>query len=738
MARWSAIIILMTKKKKLKKENREQKDTTKNTGLIQKIGSLKTNIKEETRYGIWVVICFVLALFFILSAFEKAGPVGKFFHNIFKYILGVGFFLLPFGFTLLGLSFIKNLRPKKEDGNEKRGILFRHTLGMVFFVLSGLGLVEIWFPESGGIWGGFVGNSLMFLFEIYASVIILVAIFIISLFIIFDKIPNILGLLKRIYFKKPETEESGDNNQEVYGGEEIEGGSNIITDKVEATKEEGGHEKIGEESAFVKDFGMATEEIKPIKVKLFKPRTGNYTYAPPPLSLLERDSGKPNVGDIKSNSNIIKRTLSNFGIEVEMDEITIGPSVTRYALKPAEGVKLSKILTLKNNLSLALAAHPLRIEAPIPGKSLVGIEVPNRSKSTVGLATLLADDKFISSPKPLTVALGKNIAGRPTFYNIPKMPHALIAGTTGSGKSVTIHAIINSLLYKNGPDMLRFIMIDPKRVELTLYKGIPHLLTPTITDPKKAILSLKWSAKEMERRYNILEQEGVRNIDSYHNKLHDTKWKNIDGEEADPMPFIVIVMDELADIMATYPRELEACIVRIAQMAVSSQIDSRTILDASGAETLLGAGDMLWMAGEMSQPERLQSAFISEDEVKKVVKFIKDNNPPLDGDINEIELAGSIETGKNIFESDVKNGDDDELYEEAREAVMEAGKASTSYLQRKLKVGYSRAARLIDILEERGIVGPGDGAKPREVLDKTLENEYRDAGAEFGGDNIPK
>src|SRR3989304_3498833 len=299
-------------------------------------------------------------------------------------------------------------------------------------------------------------------------------------------------------------------------------------------------------------------------------------YLPPTLSLLEEDRGKPNVGDIKSNSNIIKRTLANFGIEVEMDEITIGPTVTRYALKPAEGVKLSRIIALQNDLALALAAHPLRIEAPIPGKSLVGIEIPNRIKSTVGLATLLGDEKFANPNKPLTVALGKSINGKSFFGNLAKMPHLLIAGATGSGKSVTIHALITSLLYRNGPEDLRFIMIDPKRVELTLYNKIPHLLTPVITEAKKAILALKWAAKEMDRRYNILEAEKVRDIESHHKNIVEPalkateKAKNAgkpEGVLPERMPYIVIVLDALAAIMQTNPPELESAIVRLAQMS---------------------------------------------------------------------------------------------------------------------------------------------------------------------------
>jgi len=503
-------------------------------------------------------------------------------------------------------------------------------------------------------------------------------------------------------------------------------------------------------------------EPKKLKTKNYNLKTG---YVPPPLSLLEEDKGKPNTGDIKANANIIKRTLANFGIKVEMDEITVGPTVTRYALKPAEGMKLSRIVGLQNDLALALAAHPLRIEAPIPGKSLVGIEIPNKAKSIVGLATLLSDDKFQNSSKPLTIALGREISGKAIFGNLAKMPHCLVAGTTGSGKSVSIHSMITSLLYRNGPDDLKFIMIDPKRVELTLYNKIPHLLTPVITDAKKTILALKWAAKEMDRRYDILESESVRDVESYHNNVWGKTAKPASFGSAqdnatalDRMPYIIIIIDELADIMTTYPRELEAAIIRLAQMSravgihlilstqrpevniitglikaniparialkVSSQVDSRTILDTSGAEKLLGAGDMLYASGE-TPPERLQSAYISESEVKKVVKYLADAYK--DEVSEEIALTqGSISADKSIFESTLDNDtgdDDDELYEDARACIIEAGKASTSYLQRRLKLGYARAARLMDMLEERGVIGPGDGAKPREVLEKITHDE---------------
>ncbi|MEI6553848.1 MAG: DNA translocase FtsK, partial [bacterium] len=426
----------------------------------------------------------------------------------------------------------------------------------------------------------------------------------------------------------------------------------------------------------------------------------------------------------------------------------------------AEGVKLSKILGLQNNLSLALAAHPIRIEAPIPGKSLVGIEIPNTIKTTVGLGSLLAQEEYQKSEKPLLVALGKGISGRSYFTNLAKAPHMLIAGATGSGKSVTIHAIIASLLYKNSADNLKFIMIDPKRVELTMYNKIPHLLTPVITDAKKCILSLKWAAKEMERRYNILEKHGIRDIDSYHKNILKPlldKRKNdgfVAGEEApETMPYIVIVVDELADIMQAYPRELESGIVKLAQMSravgihliistqrpsvnvitglikanvparialqVASQIDSRTILDMRGAEELLGAGDMLFLSGDIPTPIRIQCAYVTESETKKLVKYLIDSADYLPQEISFNGDAGASPTPDAVFSSSFGNSDDedeDDLYDEAKQLVIEAGRASTSYLQRKLRVGYARAARLMDILEDKGVIGPSDGAKPREIL----------------------
>ena len=693
----------------------------------------ESTLSKETRHAILGILSVVLTLLLLLAAFGKGGPVGDMLYRGLSFLFGIGYYLIPIVFLLLAISLFR--------AHEKNFAL-PQTLGSVLFFFSSLGLVSIAFTTQGGVVGDIISKPLLSLFAPALSVIILLALIIISLLVIFDTSIKIdfLNLIRKI-FKRKEPQEDEEGFLPVENA--------AMQNAVEKVAAETAIPAEQKEPLVKKFFGKSDENEG--FVPMIARRTGK-AWTPPPLSLLEKDRGKPGVGDIKANANLIKRTLQNFGIVVEMDEISIGPSVTRYALKPAEGVKLSKILGLQNNLELALAAHPVRIEAPIPGKSLVGIEVPNLAKSTIGLGSLLAEREYSDSDKALLVALGKDVAGVAHFANISKMPHALVAGATGSGKSVTIHAIVNSLLFRNPPENLKFIMIDPKRVELTLYNKIPHLLTPVITDAKKAILALKWAAKEMDRRYDVLEKASVRDIDSYQKNVKD----------GDLMPYIVIFIDELADLMQAYPRELESAIVRLAQMSravgihliistqrpsvniitglikanvptrialqVASQIDSRTILDAAGAEKLLGAGDMLYLGGEMSKPVRLQSAYISENEVKKVVKYLIDTYAD---ELND-EINFSTENTSNaIFsatiDDDSEPGDDDELYEEARAIVIETGKASTSFLQRKLRIGYARAARLIDILEEKGVVGPGSGAKAREVIGATSTNDMSGA-----------
>ncbi len=706
------------------------------------------NLKEETKHGVYAIVLFVLALFFLLSAFEKAGFVGNAVYGGLTYLIGIGYFLVPLLLVTLGISFLKMA---------ENNFVFSKIFASLLFFTGGLAIIQI-LAERGGIIGDIISLPLLKLFDTTASLIILFAVIVISSLILFDTHLHFNWLLSLFHRsnKKKRIEEIKEVKITGTGeGEEDEKETPL------KTKEEVKKVDVSERQMKLK-IAPQTKENQADEFAIGSRTFNGKEYTPPPISLLEKDSGKPVVGDIKANANIIKRTLQNFGINVEMDEISIGPSVTRYSLKPAEGIKLSKIVALQNDLALALAAHPLRIEAPIPGKSLVGIEIPNSSKTTVGLGTLFSNSDFQQSEKPLLVSLGKSVSGKSHYANLAKMPHLLIAGTTGSGKSVTIHAIIASLLYRSSPDNLKFIMIDPKRVELTLYNKIPHLLSPVITDAKKAILALKWAAKEMDRRYDILESQSVRDIDSYHKTilapaLKVIKDSGMSAEEAagqtpELMPYIVIIIDELADIMTTYPRELEAGIVRLAQMSravgihlilstqrpsvnvitglikanipsrialqVSSQIDSRTILDTSGAEKLLGAGDMLYLSGEMSKPLRIQCPYITEKETKSITKYLADayqNEIP-----NEINLATAEQEKNVMFEQSLESGgdtgDDDDLYEEAKDIVLKAGKASTSYIQRKLRVGYARAARLVDMLEERGVIGAADGSKAREVI----------------------
>ncbi len=724
--------------KKQKKELRGQKeDETKEKVKL---------LKSETKRAIIAVFAFAASIFFVLARFNIGGRAGQLSYQLLDKLFGWGFYLVPFLLLCFGVILLRSIKVGLVTTKAISGALF------LVAVLGGLSIINK--PETGGIIGSHVASPLLNYFDTYASLVFLGAVVLVSLLVALDT-PQILGLAlwKKLFGRKTEIVEDEQQNLKVNG--ESEDDNKAVT---KATEEEA---KTGDK----KDDKQNTDlKVKGGEAGLFGGlsflgrRASAGDFSPPPLSLLEQDSGKPNAGDIKANANIIKRTLGNFGITVEMDEVSIGPTVTRYALKPAEGVKLSRIVALQNDLSLSLAAHPLRIEAPIPGKSLVGIEIPNKTKAIIRLPSLLSTPDFTESNHPLYVALGRDISGAPRYSNIAKAPHMLIAGATGSGKSVTIHAIITSLLYRNPPEQMRFVMIDPKRVELTLYNKIPHLLTPVITEPKKAIAALRWLAKEMDRRYDILEAEAVRDIQSYHKNILNKPIKKGDEgqDEVERMPYIVVIIDELADIMTSYPRELEAAIVRLAQMSravgihlilstqrpsvevitglikanipsrialqVASQIDSRTILDSAGAEKLLGAGDMLYISGEMSKPARIQSAYITEEEVKKVVTYLAEQyTDALPSDLNlsaEEALSGNGASGaggKSIFTDEFGSDSDDDLYEDARMAVMEAGKASASYLQRKLKVGYARAARLLDMLEERGVIGAGSGAKAREV-----------------------
>ncbi|OGG57196.1 hypothetical protein A3D71_03175 [Candidatus Kaiserbacteria bacterium RIFCSPHIGHO2_02_FULL_55_20] len=722
---------MKAKQKRGKEKNAETEDDIK-----------VRSVSSEAMRGVFAIFCVALAGFLVLAELGGGGAIGGALREWLTWLLGVGYLLLPLSLMLLATLIFRSF---------ERKFGWVQFIAMMVFLLSGLGLINLAFSGRGGIIGISISNLIVSGVDTTATVIFLIAFIIAALVVAFDIHLGLVAAKIADFFRNTPTDDTANEVADVpvVGLPEETSQENTGDEEASAAPESKSRESGNPIAKFFSN-GDATSDGFPIIAA-----TGS-AYIPPPVAILAKNKGKPEVGDVKANMNIIKRTLQNFGIQVEMDEASIGPTVTRYSMKPAEGVRLSKIIALQSNLELALAVSPVRIEAPIPGKSLVGIEVPNISRTTLGLAPLVSDDAYVQSDKPLLLALGRSITGTPHFADLARMPHLLVAGTTGAGKSVAIHDFIVSLLYRCGPERLRFIMVDPKRVELTVYNSIPHLLTPVITDAKKAILALKWLAKEMERRYNILEAEAVRDIASYHKNVVAVALERAAKKESDKplpeaMPYIVLVIDELADIMSTYPRELESGIVRLAQMSravgihlllstqrpsvkvitglikaniparvamqVSSQIDSRTILDAGGAEKLLGAGDMLFLSGEMSKPRRIQAPFISEDEVKKVVAHILRNN---DGALlSEIDFSDSrMGQGPDpIFSSLIGgNDEDDELYADAKQTVIEAGKASTSYLQRKLGVGYARAAKLIDMLEERGVVGPADGAKPRSII----------------------
>ncbi len=667
-----------------------------------------SSLHPDIQRSVWVVILFGGGVVFLLAGLGQAGPWGRAMHAGLGRLFGWGYYFLPAIFFLLAFSFLTE---------EKKKFFGITMIAALIFMFSGLGLIDIVAPGSGGTMGAAIG-SLKQPFGVSASLVITLTLVIASFLVTVNR---------PFFFVRKRGEIEGEEGKKKEKPEKLEV-------KEPAPPEMG--ELKGKEPAIV--VPQEPEVLKAKKDIIGKsPRLKNYVA--PPLSLLSSSVDKPTAGDLQANANIIKRTFESFGIAVEMGEINVGPTVTRYTLKPAEGTRLARITALHQDLALALAAHPIRIEAPIPGKSLVGIEVPNKAAALVRLGSLLHYPDFQRSGD-LGFALGRAVSGEPIFLDISKMPHLLVAGATGSGKSIAIHSLLISLLYKNSPEMLGLIVVDPKRVELSIYEGIPHLLTPVITETKKAMGAMKWAIDEMDRRYQILLESGSRDIKGYHRDHHD-------------LPYIVIVIDELADLMSVFGREVEGSIIRLAQMAratgihlvlstqrpsvevitglikanittriamqVASQIDSRTILDTAGAEKLLGKGDLLFVSAELSKPKRLQGAFVPEEEVRKVIKFIKDNNRGLEAGVEaDIPENGSGVNSDRPFAiplDDYEKGDDDELYEEALEVVRQAKKASTTLLQRRLKIGYARAARLMDMMEERGAVGPGEGAKPRDV-----------------------
>ena len=723
----------------------------------------KFDVHNEAIKTLWGVVLIILFFLSALAFVGKAGAAGAMFHEITKSLFGVGMFVIPFVF--LAASYIL-------FSSGRRNSYIPLIVGGVLFFSGMLGAFSI-FSREGSMTGGYLGYfvSMPFIKSLgdVASFVIFTGLIFVSVIISFNiRVKKIIEVFKKRREDKKLLSEQGavgpDSNDDLSKGEDSK---NKTEFKVKTWQEEGEVQKpspkadsSGTERA--KKQSGETGDKEGFAVRNAPQPAGDFHL--PPTELLEKETGRPSSGDIVANANIIKRTLQNFGIEVEMGEVSVGPTVTQFTLKPAEGIKLTRILALSNDLSLALAAHPIRIEAPIPGRSLVGIEIPNKGIAIVRLKNILESDEFQKRQSNLTLSLGRDVSGAAVFANLAKMPHLLIAGSTGAGKTISLNTIILGLLYQNPPNLLKFILIDPKRVEFPVYADIPHLLAPVVVDTQKTVNALKWAVSEMERRFEILAGAKARDIASFNSNKKTV-------EEHGPLPYIVIVIDELADLMSSRGKEIEALIVRLAQMAravgihlilatqrpsvevitglikanitsriafqVASQIDSRTVLDMAGAEKLLGNGDMLYLSGDASRPKRVQGAYVTEKEVRRVADYLREEGSKArekEEGAAEEETGGQVDFGptRNTsaqpavssregaggaidFDGLDNAGSDDELYEEAKKVIIQARKASASLLQRRLRVGYARAARLIDMLEENGIIGPGDGAKPREV-----------------------
>jgi S-DNA-T family DNA segregation ATPase FtsK/SpoIIIE len=700
------------------------------------------DLHPETRAGLLTLLILVLAILFTLAYFGIAGVVGEYMAAFDRDLLGLLSPLLP-----LFLYFVVFARVT----GRKLGIDTAVKIGVTSFLLALATLIHLLVSYPNGVTfgkmlvegGGYLGMVFAYLLFaglgfwgalVVASAAILgslILIFKTSLVAILTPHRAIVGLFSKKDASMSEEDEEVEEEEPEEEEEEKEAESDkksllggIFTKKtVKGT--------VGSE-AETKTKAVVEEAAKPKKI---------FRKVNLPIDLLNGKVTKPTSGDVVVHQRVIQHTLENFGIPCEMGEYSVGPTVTQYTLKPADGVKLSRLTALSNDLALALAAHPIRIEAPIPGKSLVGIEVPNEAVAVVNLREVIDSDAYRSMNSPLRAALGKDVTGKPWVANLAKMPHMLVAGSTGSGKTVCLNAIIVSLLYSNSPAELRLLLVDPKRVELPIYNAIPHMLVPAVTETAKTVNALRWAIGEMDRRFNLLSKFGKRDIGSYNETVEEK------------MPYIVIVVDELADLMvSSAAKEVEGCIIRLAQMsravgihlilatqrpsvdvitglikanitariafAVASATDSRTILDQQGAEKLVGRGDMLFVSSDMSTPKRLQGAFVSDTEIRKVVDFIVENYeaPEYESGVTEHSNGPGSPTVLGPNGESMPDGDGDPLLGEAQDIIVRAGKASASFLQRRLKIGYARAARILDLLEEKGIIGPGEGAKPRNIL----------------------
>ncbi len=692
----------MAKRKKPAKNHKKD--------LKDKDKEIKPLLERSAVREIIAILLVLLAVFLILAIINVAGIAGVWTLAGFKFLVGTATYLLPLALLLVAWMLFRQDHYEFKINNLLGLVaLFICLAGIFHFILAPANFEVM----AVGNFGGVIGLGLA---TIMGPILTRpVAIFILAMLLLISLIVAGNARLKDLFAKFMSLFKRHREEAEL----EINEPALEINNKLPIKGTIGGNKEV------------KSAKAEPIMEAIDK----DWEY--PPLDLLEATSTSADPGNPKQNAATIQKTLEDFAIDVQMSGVEVGPTVSQYTLKPPSGVNLNKITALDRNLALALEAHQIRIEAPIPGKSLVGIEVPNKKAATVRLKDIIASKEVIKNKSKLTYVLGRDVVGDVVTSDLAEMPHILVAGATGSGKSVLINTMLVSWLYRNSPSDLKLILIDPKRVEMPLYHDIPHLLTPVILDTGPAVSALRWAVAEMERRLVLLQNHGKRNIIEYNSQ------KDIDG-----MPYIVIVIDEMSQLMVASGKEVEGLVVQIAQMAravgihlvlatqrpsvnvitglikanvparvaltTTSQTDSRTIIDSGGAEKLLKRGDMLYLDPEMSKPKRIQGVFLSTEEVKAVTNYLREKRQPQYNDevlAQETKAAGR--GGAGSFDG---GGGDDELFSEAVNIVIQRGKASSSDLMRRLRVGYARSARLMDMLEDRGVIGAQDGSRPREVL----------------------
>lgn len=676
------------------------------------------------------ILLFVAAAFLLLGGFGIGGKLPEGLFGGFYWMFGWAAWLVPIALVYFGVMKFKTEDHKVPLGNSFSMIfLLAFLSGFLYTAFAEVQTDGSYTGGNGGQVGMVVGNMLLAVLSPVLASILLLVLAMLAFFFSFGIAPLVLANLLNPFRRKDTSEEEEDMAKLARANFQMNEGVPVV------------HHRGGS----IKNTAPAKLAAKDDHSALTVASDPDWKF--PSLDLLNQKQDKADPGDVEANATTIQETLSHFNIEVEMEGANIGPRVTQYTLKPPAGVKLSKITALDSNIALDLGANAIRMEAPIPGKKAVGVEVPNVKSATVRVSSILSAPEWTNLSSALGVAIGKDIAGTPIVGALDKMPHMLVAGQTGSGKSVMINALLTSLLFRNSPSDLKLILVDPKQVEMAPYQDIPHLLTPVITEPEKCISALKWAVAEMERRYRTLAENKKRNIAEYN---------AVKQEEG--MPYIVIVIDELADLMMMAARDVEALIVRIAQKAravgihlvlatqrpsvdvitglikaniparvaftVASQVDSRTIIDGIGAEKLLGMGDMLYSTADMPKPKRVQGALITDEETNAVTDFLRMQRPPqYDDEVvsQPVQLNGK---GGIVADYGGDGGADDDMWRDAVHAVLEARKASTSLLQRRLRIGYGRAARLIEQMEEQGIISPADGSRPREVLISSMDDVF--------------